>query len=63
MMARPKMKTAELNVRMTPELKRAVQQIARADQTTVSELITRLAVQLCQQRGVAIDKPGRKRTS
>jgi uncharacterized protein (DUF1778 family) len=56
-MARPRMKTAELNVRMTPELKQAVQRIARADQTTVSELITRLAVQLCQQRGVVIGKP------
>ena len=48
----PPVKTAEINLRVTPALKRAAQETARKDQRTLSSLIERLLTQACERAGV-----------
>jgi hypothetical protein len=44
-------KTTEVNIRMTPELKRAARKAAELDQRTLSGLIERLLTEHCRQVG------------
>jgi len=56
-------RTTEIYIRTRPALKAAAKRVAALDQRTLSSLIEWLLTRYCEERGVAIDKPGRKRIS
>jgi predicted HicB family RNase H-like nuclease len=55
---RLRVKTADLNIRITPELKEAARKAAARDQRTLSGLIEKLLTDYCREHGLL--KPGRK---
>jgi len=61
MVRRAKVKTDKLYVRIAPTVKRAAARAADMDRRTLSSLIEWLLVEHCRQRGISIEKPGRKR--
>jgi hypothetical protein len=48
---RPRVKTAEVNLRIAPKLKEAARKAAAQDQRTLSGLIERLLTEHCQKVG------------
>jgi hypothetical protein len=48
---RPRVKTADLNIRITPKLKEAARKAAEMDQRTLSSLIERLLTEHCHEVG------------
>ena len=45
------MKTAELNIRISPNLKEAARRAAEMDQRTLSSLVERLLTEHCRKAG------------
>lgn len=48
---RPRVKTADLNIRISPRLKEAARKAAEMDQRTLSGLIERLLTEHCRKAG------------
>jgi hypothetical protein len=48
---RPRVKTADLNIRISPKLKEAARKAAELDQRTLSSLIERLLTEHCRKAG------------
>jgi hypothetical protein len=48
---RPRVKTADLNIRISPRLKEAARKAAEKDQRTLSGLIERLLTEHCRKAG------------
>jgi hypothetical protein len=48
---RPRVKTADLNIRISPKLKEAARKAAEKDQRTLSSLIERLLTEHCRKAG------------
>jgi hypothetical protein len=48
---RPRVKTADLNIRISPRLKEAARKAAEMDQRTLSSLIERLLTEHCLKAG------------
>jgi hypothetical protein len=46
---RPRVKTADVNIRIAPKLKEAARKAAQLDQRTLSSLIERLLTEHCQK--------------
>ena len=51
------MKTADVNIRITPKLKEAARKAAQLDQRTLSSLIERLLTEHCQKVGTLKRRP------
>jgi hypothetical protein len=54
-------RTTEIYFRTRPALKEAAKRAAALDQRTLSSLLEWLITEHCKQRGIAIDRPVRKR--
>jgi hypothetical protein len=54
---RPRVKTADVNIRITPKLKEAARKAAQLDQRTLSSLIERLLTEHCQKVGTLKRRP------
>jgi hypothetical protein len=50
-------KTADVNIRITPKLKEAARKAAQLDQRTLSSLIERLLMEHCQKVGTLKGRP------
>jgi hypothetical protein len=50
-------KTADVNIRITPKLKEAARKAAQLDQRTLSSLIERLLTEHCQKVGTLKRRP------
>ena len=53
-------KTLQFNMRMTPQLKEAVEEAAADDQRSVASLIEKLLTDYCKEKGFLTD-PSKKR--
>lgn len=54
-------KTAQVNIRLSPELKKAAEQAAEEDHRTLTSLIEKLLIEHLRETGRAIGKAARKR--
>jgi hypothetical protein len=51
MTTRPRVRTTEINLRVSPKLKEAARKAAEKDQRTLSSLIERLLTEHCRKAG------------
>lgn len=51
-MPEKRLKTAQMNLRLRPELKEAAERAARDDNRTLTSLIEKLLMDYCRKRGV-----------